>query len=867
MKKALIISASVLFLAALFAMTQIPAAPVAADKASVSTDADFQMNGTTLVKYTGTAKTVSVPASVTVIGEEAFADNTEMEVLQFKGDQVETISYRAFSGCTGLREVKLPDSVQEIGDGAFGNCTGLEKITFGKELYKLGLGPFSGCTALKTIEVPKENTAFSVADGCLYNGDKTKLYRVLPGRSGDSYAMPSTVKDIAEYAFWGCDTVKAVTLSNNLKEIPDYAFANHKALAGITIPYSVTSIGVKAFSDCVNLETVMIPSNVTSIHDTAFDGCVKLLISAEEGTVADRYYTAWKDRNQAEYEDTGNSSIMAGIVSDTTENSGGQEEPSEEGNVLASTHVVGNSAVLFIDNTEQTVYGNAAQGSAGAVLQGTLTQGEVLPKYTIAFDTVVADQAFYKSGNVSGYQIPEGITEIGEFSFARSNLSRVDIPAGVKEIGYGAFYHCDYLRDVKIPSSVTSIAPKAFAESLWLKNWLAGSGNEEYLIVGDGILLAYRGNGGSLELPDTVKRIAPEAFVGNDEISSVYLPDSVIEVGEDAFCGCKNLKTVTGGKNVQIIRDRAFKDCPLETAHVWEKVGHIGLNSFDFSQTALSVSNKVVVFDSAENIPIPSYELTASRLSNGQARGMLLGDTSFAIVEKGIKAEDLAGTVLSPQAYGFKGIVACITSHDKGIVTCIATTYTQEEFADAYIPEYITIDGKSYQVTGADAITSFGMDREYPDGTLTVSNQSSRLPGSVSAVLEDNNGAYDLVIKDSDTAYNALNRGYEALYQQQLPENVSCVDISLVDKYTGVPITKTGNQALTLTVALPETLSGGGLSILTTDRNGQLENIPYTREGNTVTFTTNHLSAFAFCGVAQQPKVYAEFPVTINRNE
>ena len=486
MKKSIKVSVSALLLALALAVTQIPAAPVSADTPTYSSDADFQMDGTILVKYTGTAKTVSVPASVTAIGEEAFAGNTDMETLLFRGSKVETIGYRAFAECTGLKEIKLPDSVKELGNGAFGNCTALHKVTLGKGLDTLGIGVFAGCSALKDLSIVNGNAAFSFADGCLYNSDKTKLYFMLPTRARESYSMPSTVTDIAEYAFWGCNNVKTIALSSNLKKIPDYAFTNCKSLTGITIPYSVRSIGIMAFADCVNLETVMIPATVETIHDTAFNGCPKLFISADKGTAAYKYYQIWKLINPAEYEDTGNTEPDTPDDSDTPKEDEEDKEPQpDNGNVLGSTYVVGNSAFVFMDNSAPSVYGNeeadvsgnessdAEEPKTDGVLAGTdLQKGTAVPKYRIAFGSIVADQAFYNSREAAGYQIPDGIVEIGEFAFARSNLTTADIPRGVTTIGYGAFYHCDYLREVKIPSTVTDIAPKAFAESLWLNSWL-----------------------------------------------------------------------------------------------------------------------------------------------------------------------------------------------------------------------------------------------------------------------------------------------------------------------------------------------------------------------------------------------------------
>lgn len=857
MKKALKISVSILLLALAVAVTQIPARQVEADTLSTSKDTDFQLNGTILVKYTGTAQSVSVPASVTEIGAEAFADHTEIEKLSFAGNNVEQINYRAFAGCTGLKELVLPDSVTTLGNGAFSNCTSLEKITLGKSLKNWGIGPFTGCRGLKSLSLSKDNEAFVLSDDCLYDAAKTKLYLVLPGRDKDSYPMPSTVTDIAEYAFWGNDKIKSITIGNNLKTIPDYAFSNCKSLVGITIPYSVTSIGIRAFSDCVNLETVVIPSAVSGIHETAFDGCPKLVISADTGTVAQRFYEDWKQRNQAEYEDTGNTTEEPQDPPKEDNRTSGEEV---SGTLLGSTYVVGNRAVVMVDNSAAPVYGETSPGGSTSVVNEDLAKGTDIPKYTVAFDSILADQAFYRSHDVSDYTIPEQITEIGEFAFARSNLTEAVIPSGVTTIRYAAFYHCDYLRKVEIPKTVTSIAPKAFDKSMWLETWLAGTG-DDFLIVGDGILLAYRGNDSHVVLPDNVKHIAPEVFAGNTGLVSVTLPDSLIEIGEDAFLDCRNLVTVEGGRNVRVIRDRAFKGCPLASAHVPGKVEYLGLESFDFSDTSVGTSLKVVVFENSTALPKPCYETDAGRLSNASARGMILGDTFMAVVPDQSAAEHLAGSVLDSSVYGFKGIIAYINSEERGLLTCLATTCSEEEFSQLYIPDQVEIDGRKYQVTGKDKITQFGTHRQYETGTLTVANDSQVLTGAVNAALEGNDGCYELRIADDATAYESLNRAYQAVYREDLPRGVFCAEISLVDVRSGVPITKMGGRALQITAELPGNVTES-LRILTTDRNGQLENVSYTRDGNRVSFIVSHLSPFAFCNVGSTDRVYAEGTVS-----
>lgn len=911
MKKTIRLSISALLLAIALAVTQIPALPLMAEE-SVSKDSEFELKGTILISYTGTAKTVSVPASVTEIGAEAFAGNTTMEKLEFKGNSVEKIDYRAFAGCSALKEVKLPDSVLKIGNGAFADCTALKKLTIGAGLTDPGIGTFAGCTVLATIEISKNNSNFSLDDGCLYNKDKSKLYLVLPVRKSDSYTMPSTVTDIAEYAFWGNEAVKTVRLSSNLKKIPDYAFANCKMLTGITIPYSVTSIGLKAFADCVNLETVSIPASVLTIHDTAFDGCKKLEIIAQENTPAYDFYQEWKKRNPSESEtvaDENTSSFpfadLLGSVSGGNTNTSGTQSNSSQGNtsnnntntntvtesgpvgsILGSTHVVGNSAVVLIDGALLNVQGNAASsqasdngqagtGTAGSgggsnaaennasvnTGNGNMTENTIkdilpenveknydIPKLTVAGGTILADLAYYQSSGMADYQFPDGIREIGEFTFARSNITKANIPSGVTEIAYGAFYHCDYLSEVRIPSSVTYIAPKAFEKSMWLDTWLNASG-DDYLVVGDGILLAYRGAGGNLTLPDTVKTIAPEVFAGNHNIVSVYLPDSVADIGEDAFADCVNLEKVTGGANVKVIRDRAFYGCELSSAHVFAGVTQLGLQSFDFSHTSFGDSQKVVVFDSMDEFPEPGHELTAERLSNTTARGNILGDTKIVVVDRKIRTEQLAEMPLFAENNGFKGLIVYISSRDQAQVTCLATTYTKEELASVYLPDYVTIDGKSYEILGKENAVMLGGTQTYVPGSIEVVNTGSALTGNVAAALDGSMGAYRLKITDNEESAAAIRAGYEAIYREKMPDNAVFTEMQLVECNTGVPVTKMGRQLLQVSVTLPASVSSGSLRIFTVDQNGQLENLPYTRNGDEVTFFTNHLSPIAFCRV------------------
>ena len=76
--------------------------------------------------------------------------------------------------------------------------------------------------------------------------------------------------------------------------------------------------------------------------------------------------------------------------------------------------------------------------------------------------------------------------------------------------------------NVVIPNNVTYIAPFAFDKTKWMEDFQAS--NQEFLIVGDGILLAYNGGKSHVTIPEGVKRIAPYVFYKHNGLLSVSLP-------------------------------------------------------------------------------------------------------------------------------------------------------------------------------------------------------------------------------------------------------------------------------------------------------------------------------------------------------
>jgi len=435
----------------------------------------------------------------------------------------------------------------------------------------------------------------------------------------ESIVIPYSVKRIKAFAFWGCYNLSKVSLAGGLKEIGDYVFANCKGLQTFTVPKTITSIGIGAFEDCVNLTDITIPPEVTFIHETAFEGCKKLVIHAEMGSYAWKYAQDFYERQKEmeEYEDVpGYDPSKSETTENPEENTDTEIVESPSNTLLGTTFVVGNQAVVFIDNTDQYVIDGSMVGKEDDTTTGLENQpiyddNNSILKYSIVDNRIVADQAYYRSQNLDNLVLSKGITEVGEFSFARSSLKSISIPDTTTTISYGAFYHCDALQSVVLPNSIQCVEPKAFTYTKWVEDFLTdGTGSKTDFLVSGGVLVAYRGHSTAVDIPEGVRVIAAEVFADHKEISSVHFPNSLTVVGEAAFEGCDGLSTIIWGSGLKEIKDRAFCDSYLSDVTIPESVTQLGCKVFH--------DTVLVAYEGKH--PKETYEHSAQRLSNEQYR-------------------------------------------------------------------------------------------------------------------------------------------------------------------------------------------------------------------------------------------------------
>lgn len=842
----------------------------------------FQMDHDSLVKYEGTAITVSVPDDVKTIGAESFAGNQTIAQVDV-GKNTRIIEHGAFANCPYLYSVTTHDNLEEIQTAAFAGDEKLTSINLGASVNKLGYGVFAGCHNLSSVSISRNNDKFTYLNGALYDRDGKYLYAYLGGYSSTYYRMPSSVESMSKYCFWGNNVLDSVSISPYIETIPAYAFSNCRNLKKVNIPYSVTTIDAKAFENCVSLVDVSIPASVSYIDPTAFDGCVNLNIIADPGTAAYEFFQNFDNSDVADAESGDvnvviypdeedqktndnndvkdyDESYTGGLVDASKDPSNVDYMPSYnpldvvEENIVAKSLIVGGNAVLFY-NPEVVVNGNDSDNTTPTDTTTTThtdsdsddtnetviydsAKGGYLPKYT-RVDDRIATQAFYGNGKLNSYDIPSDVTYISDFAFARSAIKSIDIPEGVTHIGYGAFYHCDNLTEVNIPKTVTDIEGYAFANTPYMAAAKANTQNN-FIIVGDGILLSFTGDSDRVTIPEGVKKVAPGAFLDNTTLKAVSMPSTLTEIGEDAFRGCRNLSSVSLNEGLTAIGDRAFMECPLTSLAIPTSVKTIGLRAVDYSFSGKNAETKVVVL-SGDSLPTVSYGKTSQRLENDEYRCDSLYNVLFAVVDSA--DVNLDGSVLKSPS-GFSGVVLTKNRDSAGNETGSMSVVDSNIFSDevlSSLPDTVDIDGSTYIIKDMDKVTL--SDNKINDNLTKDVDVlfNGKMNENYTATLSEEHSVGTLCIDTNNDG--VLESKYKELFGNNNEVKISAFDIKLTDSSGVVNIDKLGSSSISVSMQIPEGVKGDTYHAVTIDSDGQLEELKtiVNETYNTVDFTMSHM--------------------------
>ena len=203
-------------------------------------------------------------------------------------ENITEIKSCAFSGCSSLKSITIGNGVISIGDWAFSWCpietakTPMMAISFiPKENLKtveitsgdtIGNYAFSRCSSLTSVTIPESVT--SIEWGAFEYCSSLK-----------SITIPNSVTIIGNWAFRGCSSLTSIIIPNSVTLIGSEVFAGCSDLTSVIIGNGVTGIYTE-FDNCSSLTSVTIGNGITYIGVQAFRGCSSLTSINFDGTKA-----------------------------------------------------------------------------------------------------------------------------------------------------------------------------------------------------------------------------------------------------------------------------------------------------------------------------------------------------------------------------------------------------------------------------------------------------------------------------------------------------------------------------------------------------------------------------------------------------
>ena len=570
---------------------------------------------------------VTIPDGVTTIGDGAFVDCRSLTSVTIP-DGVTEIGCDTFRNCSDLvgneydnalylgnesnpylvlvkaknrniTSCEINASTKTITDYAFSDCSSLSSVTIPDSVTSIGSSAFKDCSSLTTFNVDANNENYSSSDDgkILYNKDKTQII-AYPSATGNitipdgvteikesefagsesltSIVIPDSVTKIGSQAFYNCSSLVSVTMGNGVKEIGYGAFEYCKNLTSITIPDSVTSIGSYAFYNCSSLTSVTIGNGVKEIDNGAFNNCENLKFNEYK----DGFYLGNEDNPYLALIKIKSKDITSFEINSATK-------------IIASNVFEDCSSLSSITIPDSvTSIGSSAFWECKSLTSVTIPDGV----------TSIGIQAFYNCSSLTSVTIPDGVTIINASAFYNcSSLTSITIPDGVTKIDWSAFFGCSSLTSITIPDGVTEISHGAFNNCDNLETFDVDRNNKNYCTSDDGrilynkdktILLQCAGSvSGDIIIPDSVTSIEGSAFSGCSNLTSVTIPDSVTSIGSQAFSGCSNLTSVTIPDSVTSIGNDAFSGCSsLTSITIPDSVTSIYASAFNWCDNLESIT-------------------------------------------------------------------------------------------------------------------------------------------------------------------------------------------------------------------------------------------------------------------------------------
>ena len=404
----------------------------------------FSKDGSKIYAYpTGKVEdTYKIPSNVKEIGNSAFYDCRSLKNIDipstvekvggnaFQGSSIITASINAgtsgnyiFWNAKSLEKVVIGKNVKKLNAGMFINCNKLSDLTILTEEAEINNNVLDTTVNLKEIKVNKDNSKYMVKDGILFSKDGSKIYAYPTGKVGDTYKIPSNVKEIGNSAFYDCRSLKNIDIPSTVEKVGGNAFQGSSI---ITASINAGTSGNYIFWNAKSLEKVVIGKNVKKLNAGMFINCNKL--------------------------------------SDLTI----LTEEAEINNNVLDTTVNLKEIKVNKDNSKYMVKDGILFSKDGSKIYAYPT-GKVGDTYKIPSNVKeIGNSAFYDCRSLKNIDIPSTVEKVGGNAFQGSSIITASINAGTS--GNYIFWNAKSLEKVVIGENVTKLGVDAFLNCSNLKS-------------------------------------------------------------------------------------------------------------------------------------------------------------------------------------------------------------------------------------------------------------------------------------------------------------------------------------------------------------------------------------------------------------
>ena len=450
-----------------------------------------------------------------------------------------------------------------------------------------------------------------------FNGN-TKIKKVI---------IKKGVTSISDKAFKSCKKLKNVSISNTVKNIGKYSFYG-TSIEKIRIPRSVETIGAGSLCNCESLTTVTMPgefkvspsntgknqgimSQYNNIENIKLNTALDISNMKYFSTV--NVYTWNKDSKYKSYDGVVYSKDGKTVLGMPLKRS---ELIIREGCTTFDVQAVAYDSVF--DDSDMFACDSLRKVIIPESVEKVVDSRNLLAKTKRAGFKV--EDVIVKSKNMDGNsigllatcfnqieteklmkQFPNQIKKKGGMYISNDNVlvkyegeaKNVIIPSYVKEIADNAFYMAN-VESVDIPDSVTNFGKNIFELSSVVK----------------------------VNLPKNMKTIPEGMFKNCSNLVDVKIPDSVENIEKEAFYGCSKIDVnIAFGKNVKVIKSKAFSNIPWEKITVPESIIRIDKNAFEGPYDD-SMKRIVVIESNSKKITPEAFYVSGDDLD-------LIGKTSL----------------------------------------------------------------------------------------------------------------------------------------------------------------------------------------------------------------------------------------------